>query len=83
MQDAEDLSFRKGDLLNVIVKHEEQWWKAQHQKDLNIGVIPSNYVEYVRDGPLAIEKKKVTAAAALRVFTFAVHTCNISSCGLA
>jgi len=64
--DAEDLSFRKGDLLNVIVKHEEQWWKAQHQKDLNIGVIPSNYVEYVRDGPLAIEKKKVTAAAALR-----------------
>ncbi len=28
-RDPEDLSFRKGDILNVIEKHEEQWWKVR------------------------------------------------------
>ncbi|EGD73703.1 crk-like protein [Salpingoeca rosetta] len=44
-RDPEDLSFRKGEVLNILQKHEEQWWKAQSQKTLQIGCIPSNYVQ--------------------------------------
>ena len=45
VQDPEDLSFGKGDTLNVVEKHEEQWWRAQHSVNLRIGTIPVNYVE--------------------------------------
>lgn len=46
-KDPEDLSFKKGDRLNVLEKHEEQWWKAQSQLTLQIGCIPSNYVKII------------------------------------
>jgi len=62
-RDAEDLSFRKMDLLNVIEKHETEWWKAQHQRTLELGVIPAPYVEFVSDGPLNIAKKEADEAA--------------------
>jgi hypothetical protein len=44
-RDSEDLSFHKGDLMNVIEKHEAEWWKAQNPKSLEIGVIPAPYVK--------------------------------------
>eukprot|EP00039_Didymoeca_costata_P005492 m.81966 g.81966 ORF g.81966 m.81966 type:complete len:556 (-) comp12843_c1_seq1:42-1709(-) len=50
-RDAEDLSFRKGEELNIIEKHEAEWWKAQHPDTLEIGVIPSNYVTFLFEGP--------------------------------
>lgn len=51
--DPEDLSFRKGELLNILEMHEEQWWKAQAQSSLQIGVVPANYLEEIARGPAA------------------------------
>lgn len=39
-RDSEDLSFHKGELLNIIEKHEPEWWRAQSQETLQIGVVP-------------------------------------------
>ncbi|KAF7688600.1 adapter molecule crk-like [Silurus meridionalis] len=45
--DDEDLPFRKGDLLRVLEKTEEQWWSAQNS-DGRKGLIPVPYVEKYR-----------------------------------
>lgn len=45
--DEEDLPFRKGDILRVIEKPEEQWWNAQNS-DGRAGMIPVPYVEKYR-----------------------------------
>ncbi|KAL2094948.1 hypothetical protein ACEWY4_009667 [Coilia grayii] len=45
--DDEDLPFRKGDVLRVIEKPEEQWWSAANQ-DGRQGMIPVPYVERYR-----------------------------------
>ncbi|XP_075872763.1 adapter molecule crk-like [Nelusetta ayraudi] len=42
--DEEDLPFRKGDILRVLEKPEEQWWNAGNQEG-RTGMIPVNYVE--------------------------------------
>ncbi|XP_032755750.1 crk-like protein isoform X2 [Rattus rattus] len=49
--DAEDLPFKKGELLVIIEKPEEQWWSARN-KDGRVGMIPVPYVEkLVRSSP--------------------------------
>ncbi|KAF5903171.1 adapter molecule crk-like, partial [Clarias magur] len=45
--DEEDLPFRKGDVLRVLEKTEEQWWSAQNA-DGRKGLIPVPYVEKYR-----------------------------------
>lgn len=45
--DDEDLPFRKGEVLRVIQKPEEQWWNAANQ-DGRQGMIPVPYVERYR-----------------------------------
>ncbi|CAB1316654.1 unnamed protein product [Coregonus sp. 'balchen'] len=45
--DEEDLPFRKGDVLRVLVKPEEQWWNAANQEG-RAGMIPVPYVEKYR-----------------------------------
>ncbi|XP_040859438.1 crk-like protein isoform X1 [Ochotona curzoniae] len=42
--DAEDLPFKKGEILVIIEKPEEQWWSARN-KDGRAGMIPVPYVE--------------------------------------
>uniref|UniRef100_A0A8C3VDD7 Crk-like protein n=1 Tax=Catharus ustulatus TaxID=91951 RepID=A0A8C3VDD7_CATUS len=42
--DAEDLPFKKGELLVIVEKPEEQWWSARN-KEGRIGMIPVPYVE--------------------------------------
>lgn len=42
--DEEDLPFRKGDVLRVLEKPEEQWWNAQNSEG-RAGMIPVPYVE--------------------------------------
>lgn len=42
--DAEDLPFRKGEILVIVEKPEEQWWSARN-KDGRAGMIPVPYVE--------------------------------------
>ena len=41
---ADDLSFKKGDLLYVISAEEGGWWLAQSEDGREDGYIPSNYV---------------------------------------
>ncbi|XP_028838241.1 adapter molecule crk-like [Denticeps clupeoides] len=45
--DEEDLPFRKGDVLRVLEKPEEQWWNAANQEGRQ-GMIPVPYVERYR-----------------------------------
>ncbi|XP_078409942.1 crk-like protein [Cetorhinus maximus] len=44
--DVEDLPFKKGELLVIVDKPEEQWWSARN-KDGRLGMIPVPYVEVV------------------------------------
>lgn len=62
--DEEDLPFRKGDVLRVLEKPEEQWWNAANQEG-RAGMIPVPYVEKYRPA-------SPTAAAALGPPTAAV-----------
>ncbi|XP_013884312.1 adapter molecule crk [Austrofundulus limnaeus] len=45
--DEEDLPFRKGDILRVLEKPEEQWWNAQNSEG-RTGMIPVPYIEKYR-----------------------------------
>ena len=47
--DSDDLNFRKGEILEVIDKPEENWWTARN-KDGRIGQIPVPYVGSVVPG---------------------------------
>uniref|UniRef100_A0A915KC36 non-specific protein-tyrosine kinase n=1 Tax=Romanomermis culicivorax TaxID=13658 RepID=A0A915KC36_ROMCU len=40
----EDLSFKKGDLLDIINDSQGEWWYAQSRSTSKCGYIPSNYV---------------------------------------
>jgi proto-oncogene C-crk len=46
LQDADDLPFRKGEILTVISKDEEQWWTAMNSLG-QTGSIPVPYVQKV------------------------------------
>ncbi|XP_072751248.1 adapter molecule Crk [Anoplolepis gracilipes] len=53
--DSDDLPFRKGDILTVISKDEEQWWTARNSVG-QTGSIPVPYVQkYEEDGHMIIE----------------------------
>lgn len=41
---AEDLSFTKGELLQVVDNEDGDWWKARSLQTGRTGYIPSNYV---------------------------------------
>ena len=47
--DPEDLNFRKGDVMTVLRKDEDDWWYARHS-DGRVGSIPVPYVEVVSGG---------------------------------
>ncbi|XP_040205198.1 crk-like protein [Rana temporaria] len=44
--DAEDLPFKKGEILIIVEKPEEQWWSARN-KDGRAGMIPVPYVDKI------------------------------------
>lgn len=46
LQDADDLPFRKGEILYVVNKDEDQWWTARNSQG-HIGQIPVPYVQRV------------------------------------
>ncbi|XP_064384629.1 crk-like protein [Halichondria panicea] len=46
--DPEDLSFKKGDILTVLRKDEDEWWFAQHENGRQ-GSIPVPYIQIVED----------------------------------
>jgi hypothetical protein len=46
-QDADDLPFKKGEILYIVNKDEEQWWTARNSLG-QTGQIPVPYIEMVR-----------------------------------
>lgn len=46
MQDADDLPFRKGEILFIVNKDEDQWWTAKNSQG-QVGQIPVPYVTKV------------------------------------
>lgn len=44
--DPEDLTFKKGDVMTVLRKDEDEWWFAKHE-DGRTGSIPVPYVQIV------------------------------------
>lgn len=60
--DPEDLNFRKGDMMTVLRKDEDDWWYARHS-DGRTGSIPVPYVEVVEDSQG--EAQKVQRARAI------------------
>ncbi|EEC13132.1 adaptor protein Crk, putative, partial [Ixodes scapularis] len=59
--DPDDLPFRKGEVLTVISKDEEQWWTARNSLG-QTGSIPVPYVERVSSCPM-IARRSTTARA--------------------
>ncbi|XP_074642810.1 proto-oncogene tyrosine-protein kinase Yrk-like [Tubulanus polymorphus] len=41
---ADDISFRKGDQMEVLDDRDQDWWKARHIQSGNVGYIPKNYI---------------------------------------
>ncbi|XP_050314510.1 adapter molecule Crk [Anthonomus grandis grandis] len=52
--ERDDLSFKKGDILTVLFKEEEQWWRAR-DKNGREGCIPVPYVEKIEDNFSPVE----------------------------
>ncbi len=46
-QGPQELTFKKGDLVAVLQKVNNEWWRGRLQ-NAQIGLFPSNYVEIVR-----------------------------------
>ncbi|XP_028968762.1 adapter molecule Crk [Galendromus occidentalis] len=46
--DTDDLPFRKGEILTIISKDEDQWWTARNSLG-QTGQIPVNYIEKLED----------------------------------
>lgn len=46
--DSDDLPFKKGEILTIISKDEEQWWTARNSLN-QIGSIPVPYVETIKN----------------------------------
>lgn len=44
--DADELSFEKGEIIEVLWLLEEEWWKGRNSKG-QVGVFPSNYVKKI------------------------------------
>ena len=46
LQDPDDLPFKKGEILTIVNKDEDQWWTAK-KPDGQMGSIPVPYVQKV------------------------------------
>lgn len=57
--DPEDLHFKKGDIMIVLRKDEDEWWTVKHS-DGRTGSIPVPYIEIIEDGTNKPFKAKAT-----------------------
>lgn len=53
-QEKDDLSFKKGDILTIVFKEEEQWWRAK-DKNGREGSIPVPYVEKIEESSSPVD----------------------------
>ncbi|KAH7720778.1 Protein NCK-1 a [Aphelenchoides avenae] len=53
-QNAEELSFGKGETLDVIEHppHDPEWWRARNARG-ETGLVPTNYIEVVQSNPIS------------------------------
>lgn len=64
-RDPEDLPFRRGDVLEIISKDEEEWWTAR-DKSGRVGQIPVSYTTRVTESNGTTSAPPVTEAPAYR-----------------
>ncbi|XP_060537069.1 adapter molecule Crk [Cylas formicarius] len=63
-KEKDDLSFKKGDILTIIFKEEEQWWRAK-DKNGKEGSIPVPYVQRIDESQSPIEPSRPGSGGAL------------------
>lgn len=63
-QDTDDLPFKKGDILTIISKDEEQWWTAKNYLGQK-GSIPVPYVEKIDDSQGICEFPRPSSGGAI------------------
>ncbi|VDK70719.1 unnamed protein product [Anisakis simplex] len=62
-QTAGELSFRKGERLEIIdhPAHDPEWWKARNSKGCT-GLVPTNYIEVLERNPSANKDNFISSA---------------------
>lgn len=60
-QNAEELSFRRGEKLDIIEKpiHDPEWWRARNAAG-QIGLVPTNYIKPTDGGPTTTSSNGLT-----------------------
>lgn len=69
-QDADDLPFKKGEILDVLTKDEEQWWTARNALGMT-GQIPVPYVQKSIQPP-AISVSRVATGIRLLIIIISI-----------
>jgi len=46
-EDADELSFNKGDVLTVVTRLNDDWFKCQRGNE--IGIVPANYIQPITE----------------------------------
>ena len=60
-----DLTAHKGDILNLVEKHDDDWWLFERAIDRQQGVLPINHVQFVPTEQPRLRKKATTSANTL------------------
>lgn len=74
-QSAEELSFRKGERLEIIEhpSHDPEWWKARNSMG-GVGLVPTNYIEVVQveksSGDEAPSSEEILGSAANEAYYY-------------
>ncbi|BHF76723.1 hypothetical protein SprV_0501982200 [Sparganum proliferum] len=45
--EAEELSFRRGDVIEVLGREDENWWHGRLTRSDKTGLFPANYVDII------------------------------------
>ncbi|KAJ8985890.1 hypothetical protein NQ317_006264 [Molorchus minor] len=59
-KEKDDLSFKKGDILTILFKDEEQWWTAR-DKNRRTGSIPVPYVQKIEEENLPTDVPRINS----------------------
>ncbi|CAH1153739.1 unnamed protein product [Phaedon cochleariae] len=59
-KEKDDLSFKKGDILTILFKDEEQWWTARN-KDGKTGSIPVPYVQKIEESHSPVDLQRTSS----------------------
>ena len=47
-EESEELSLKKGDVVEVLDKEDPNWWLVKEQTGERQGLVPSNYIQLVK-----------------------------------